>query len=121
MKRKIGAIIHRGRREMRERNYFRAMEEFNLALVQDPNHGEARFLLNKTKQRLDDHIKLILEKGAQEEHSLKYTGAIKQYCQVLSLLRKYKNDGDKRYEQAAEKVEYLEQKLGFEKGEYKCF
>ena len=117
---KLGAIIHRGRREMREQNYFRAIEQFNLALILDPNNGEASFLLNKTKQRLDDQIKAIMAKGAQEENSLKYLGAIKQYCQVISYLQDYKEE-DERYKQAEEKVEFIEEKLGMDKGEYKCF
>jgi Flp pilus assembly protein TadD len=57
VKKKLESLVHSGRREFREGNYFRAMEEFRLALLISPNNGQASFYLSKAKQRLDDEIR----------------------------------------------------------------
>ena len=111
--------IHRGQREFREGNYFRAIEEFNLALISDSNNGDALFYLSKTKQALDNHIKEISDKGAKEYGQLKYVGALKSYCEIIRLLERYPHD--QRYQDAKNQIEVVEQKIGYDKGEYKCW
>jgi pSer/pThr/pTyr-binding forkhead associated (FHA) protein len=116
---KLNALIHRGRREYREQNYFRAIEQFNLALILDPSNGTAGYLLNKTKQRLDEQIQAMFNKAKQETEALKFSGAIKQYCSIISYLQDYPED--KRYIAAEANIETLEERIGLDKGEYKCF
>jgi hypothetical protein len=119
VRKKLDALIHSGRREFREGNYFRAMEEFRLALLLSPNNGQASFYLSKAKQRLDDEIKKNFEKGTQEQDSKKYQGAIVSFCSVIQLIQEYPDD--ERYKNAMVKLSAIESSLGMEKGEIKCF
>ena len=116
---KLKTIIHRGRRELREKNFFRAINDFNLALVMDPHNGEASFLLKKTQQRLDEFIKGIAKKAGNETDQKKYRGAILQWCEIIRYLREYPDD--ERYLDAQKQVDFLAEKLGYEKDAYKCF
>lgn len=115
---KISAIIHRGLREFRERNYYRAIAEFNRALILKPKHGQASFYLQKTKQKINEDIENVFLKAKRETESLKYREAITSYCTVVRILRD--NSTDPRVNDAKAKVEELEQKLGYYKGEIKC-
>ncbi len=116
---KLNAFIHSGRREFREGNYFRAMEEFRLALLISPSNGQASFYLSKAKQRLDDEINKNFEKGAQEQDAKKFQAAIVSFCGVIQLIKEYPNDD--RYKNAMLKLSSIESALGMEKGEIKCF
>ena len=118
-KKKLQALIHSGRREFREGNYFRAMEEFRLALLISPNNGQASFYLSKAKQRLDDEIRKNFEKGGQEQDAKKYKSAIVSFCSVVQLIKEYPND--ERYKTAMTNLSAIESALGMEKGEIKCF
>lgn len=118
-KKKLDALTHSGRREFREGNYFRAMEEFRLALLLSPNNGQASFYLSKAKQRLDDEIKKNFEKGAQEQDAKKYQSAVVSFCSVVQLIKEYPND--ERYKTAMTNLSAIESALGMEKGEIKCF
>ena len=118
-KKKLLALTHSGRREFREGNYFRAMEEFRLALLISPNNGQASFYLSKAKQRLDDEIRKNFEKGAQEQDSKKYQSAIVSFCSVVQLIKEYPDD--ERYKTAMTNLSAIESALGLEKGEIKCF
>lgn len=119
VKKKLDALVHSGRREFREGNYFRAMEEFRLALLLSPGNGQASFYLSKAKQRLDDEITENFEKGAQEQDSKKFQAAIVSYCSVIQLIKEYPDD--ERYKNAMTKISAIESALGMEKGEIKCF
>lgn len=118
-KRKLANYIHSGRREFGEGNYFRAMEDFRLALLLSPNHGHASFYLSKAKQSLDDDINKNFLKGKQEYESKKLQAAIVSYCGVVQLIQNYPND--ERYKNAMLKISAIESELGLEKGEVKCF
>ena len=111
--------IHRGQREFRERNYFRAIEEFNMALILNPNDGDAGFYLNKTKQALNNHVEFMFEKGGREYDQLKYTGAIKSYCEIIKLLQRYPND--ERYKNAIDQAKVVGKKMGAKEKEYRCW
>ncbi|GAB4016939.1 MAG: hypothetical protein Fur0010_17200 [Bdellovibrio sp.] len=119
LREKLQAYIHRGLREYREGNYFRAIEEFNLALIMSPSNGDANFYLNRTKQKLDEQIETIFLKAKQEAEALKYNGALISYCEILRLLQDYPED--KRFIDAKKNIEYLEQQMGMDKGDYKCY
>ena len=116
---KLKAFIHRGQREYRERNYFRAIEQFELALILVPNHGDASFYLKKTRDSLEAYIQSIKAKAKQDEDALKIGSAMNQHCAIITFLQDYPED--ERYKEAEQQVAILEEKLGYEKGEYKCF
>lgn len=118
-KKKLENYIHSGRREFGEGNYFRAMEDFRLALLISPNNGHASFYLSKAKQSLDDDINKNFLKGKQEHESKKLQAAIVSYCGVVQLIQNYPND--ERYKNAMLKISAIESELGLEKGEVKCF
>lgn len=119
---KLRAFIHRGQREYRERNYFRAIEQFELALILVPNHVDASFYLRKTKEAAKQHIKQIELKAQQETDGLKYRAALTQYCAIIQF---YQEAADKEnietYSNAEKQIEILEEKLGYNKGEFKCY
>lgn len=119
---KLSAFIHRGQREYRERNYYRAIEQFELALILVPNHVDASFYLRKTKEAAKQHIKQIEIKAQQETDGLKYKGALTQYCAIIQF---YQEAADKQniksYANAEKQIEILEEKLGYQKGEFKCY
>jgi pSer/pThr/pTyr-binding forkhead associated (FHA) protein len=118
-KKKLDSYIHSGRREFSEGNYFRAIEDFRLALLLSPNNGHASFYLSKAKQRLDEDIEKNFLKGKQEYESKKFQASIVSYCGVIQLIQNYPND--ERYKNAGLKISAIESELGMEKGEIKCF
>lgn len=117
-KEKLSSAIQRGLRELRENNYFRAIQEFNMALIIEPNHPMASYYLSKTKQSLDEEISLNFLRGRREADALKYQAAIVSNCAVISLLEGY--ESDERYKEAKDNIEQYEEKIGLEKGETKC-
>jgi pSer/pThr/pTyr-binding forkhead associated (FHA) protein len=119
VKKKLDALIHSGRREFSEGNYFRAMEDFRLALLLSPGNGHASFYQAKAKQRLDEEITDNFEKGAQEQDAKKFQAAIVSFCSVAQLIKEYPDD--ERYKNAMVKLSAIESALGMEKGEIKCF
>ena len=116
---KLKAFIHRGQREYREGNYFRAIEQFEMALILVPNHGQASFYLRKSQDSLRAHIKQMEEKAARETASLKYNAALNQYCSIISFLQNYPED--ERYVKAEKNIAILEEKIGYAPGEFKCY
>ncbi len=119
LKKKLNTLLHRGQREYREGNYFRALEEFNLALILNPSDGQTNFYINRTRQRLDQYIRDLFLKARKEVESLKYKKALISYCSIISLLRNYKED--QRYKDAQKNITYVEEKLELGRNEYSCF
>lgn len=117
--RKLNAVLHRGLREFREGNYFRAIAEFNFALLISPNNGRASFYLNRTRQRLDEEIEINFTKARQEVDALKYDAAIVSYCSVIRLLRDYPDD--ERYKEAEKQIDRIKEKMGYLANEDSCF
>ncbi len=115
---RVNAAIHKGLREFREKNYYRAMSEFNMARILSPQHALANFYLLKTKQALDNEIQINLLKASYEADALKYKSAIVAFCAVIKLIEDKKDDP--RYIRAEKGIEEMEEKLGIEKGETKC-
>jgi pSer/pThr/pTyr-binding forkhead associated (FHA) protein len=116
---KLSAFIHRGQREYREENYFRAIDQFEMALILVPHHGQASFYLQKSQDSLRNYIKEMKEKAEQQTSSLRYQAAINQYCAIISFLQKYPED--ERYIKAEKNIAILEEKIGLESGESKCY
>jgi len=118
LKENVAAAIHRGLREFREENYFRAIGEFSMVLVMDPKNGRASFYLAKSKQSLDQQIEKSFMKARQDEDALKYDGAAVSYCAIMRYLGDYRDDD--RYKKAKESLEKVEANMGYEKGEISC-
>ena len=117
-KEKLNDIFNRGLREYREGNYFRAIHEFNLALIIAPQDSQAEFYLRKSKEELDNAITSEVQKAQRDESSIKYKSAIVSYCSIIRLL--YSAPDDARYKNAEKKIKDLEAKQGLEEGETSC-
>lgn len=117
-KEKLNDIFNRGLREFREGNYYRAIHEFNLALIIAPQDSQAEFYLRKSKKELDDAIRAQVEKAIRDESSLKYESAIVSYCSIIRLLATAPDDD--RYKNAEKKIRDLEVKQGLEEGATSC-
>ncbi len=118
MKEKLTVIYQRGLRELRERNYFRAIHEFNLALIIAPGDSQAEYYLRKTKEELDKEIEGFTAKAQRDEESLKYQSSIVSYCAIIRLL--YTVPDDPRHKNAVLQINELESKLGMETGGTDC-
>jgi pSer/pThr/pTyr-binding forkhead associated (FHA) protein len=118
IKEKLAAIYQRGQREEREGNYFRAIHEYNLALIISPGDSHADFYLRKTKERLDQALEEAAAAGQRDEASIKYQNAIMRYCQIIRLL--YTVPEDPRYKSAEERIKILEGLLGLDPNETDC-
>ncbi|HLT21928.1 MAG TPA: FHA domain-containing protein [Bacteriovoracaceae bacterium] len=118
VKERLNSIYQRGLREFREKNYFRAIHEFNLALIIAPGDAQAEYYLRKTKEHLDQSIEDFIVKAQRDEESLKYQSAIVSYCSIIRLL--YTVPEDTRYKNAEKQIRDLELKLGLESGETHC-
>lgn len=118
LKEKLTVIYQRGLRELRERNYYRAIHEFNLALIMAPGDAQAEYYLRKTKEELDKEIEGFTAKAQRDEESLKYRSSIISYCAIIRLL--YTVPDDPRYKNAVKQINDLESKLGIETGETDC-
>lgn len=115
---KMNIYFQKGLREFREKNYFRAMSEFEHALSWSPSDPQAQFYLRKTKEALDKTIKDLILKAKRDEDALKFRSAAVSYCSVLRLLYRYPND--ERFKNAEEMVKKIEETLGLEPGEIEC-
>lgn len=118
LKEKLNSIYQRGLREYREQNYFRAIHEFNLALILAPGDAQAEYYLRKTKEDLDRSIEGYMVRSQRDEESLKYQSSIVNYCAIIRLL--YSVPEDPRHKNAEKKIKELEAKLGIETGETDC-
>jgi pSer/pThr/pTyr-binding forkhead associated (FHA) protein len=118
IKEKLTVIYQRGLRELREKNYFRAIHEFNLALIIAPGDSQAEYYLRKTKEELDREIDGYISKAQRDEQSLKYRSSIISYCAIIRLL--YTNPDDPRHKNAVSQIKELETQLGLEQGETDC-
>jgi pSer/pThr/pTyr-binding forkhead associated (FHA) protein len=118
MKEKLNTIYQRGLREYREGNYFRAIHEFNLALIMAPGDAQAEYYLRKTKEDLDSSIEGYIERAQRDENSLKYQSAVVSYCSIIRLL--YSVQEDTRFKNAEKRIKDLEFKIGTETGETDC-
>ncbi len=118
VKEKLNAIYQRGLREFREGNYFRAIAEFNLALMISPGDPYAEFHLRKTKEKLDKSIEELTIRAQRDEGALKFNSAIVSYCSIIRLL--YTVPEDERYKNAETMIKGLEQKIGLEANETDC-
>jgi pSer/pThr/pTyr-binding forkhead associated (FHA) protein len=118
IKEKLNVIYQRGLREFREGNYFRAIAEFNLALIIAPGDPYAEYHLRKTKEKLDKTIEEYTIRAQRDEGALKLQSSIVSYCSIIRLL--YTVPDDPRYKNAEKQIKDLETRLGMEQGESNC-
>jgi tetratricopeptide (TPR) repeat protein len=111
-------ITKRGLRELREKNYFRAISEFSHAIDINPNDAQANFYMRRAKDELDSAIKQFNINAVRDMESLQYKKAIVSYCAVVRLLYNYPED--ERFKAAEVNITKIEEKLGYEKGEVQC-
>jgi pSer/pThr/pTyr-binding forkhead associated (FHA) protein len=118
IKEKLNVIYQRGLREFREGNYYRAIAEFNLALIISPGDSYAEYHLRKTKERLDKTIEEFTIRGQRDEGALKFKSSIVSYCSIIRLL--YTVPEDPRYKNAEKQIHDLEIRMGMEPDETNC-
>jgi pSer/pThr/pTyr-binding forkhead associated (FHA) protein len=118
MEEKLKNILQRGLRESREGNYFRAIDEFNLALILSPQNSRASFYREKTIQLLNEEIEGHFIQARKSFDSIKYEQAITAYCSIIRLLQNLPEDD--RYKIASDNLKQIEIKLGLDEGEIKC-
>ncbi|OUR93700.1 hypothetical protein A9Q84_19755 [Halobacteriovorax marinus] len=116
---KIGTILFRGFRELREKNYMRAIEEFDMALILSPNHGRASAYLLKSRMLLDEEVKSQFNKAKREIDSLKFKKAVRIYCSILRYLQE--KPEDERYKRAEKEIKSIVDEQGLRADEVKCF
>lgn len=119
VRKKLEAYLHRGQREYREGNFYRAIEQFELALILVPNHGYATFYRQRAEESLNKFVDKIMTKAENDIAALRYRSAIIQYCSVISFLQD--NPRHPGYVEAEKKISELEVKMGVDEGEFKCF
>jgi hypothetical protein len=118
VKEKLNVIYARGLREFREGNYFRAIAEFNLALIISPGDSYAEYHLRKTKERLDKTIEELTVRAQRDEGALKLKSSIVSYCSIIRLL--YTVPEDPRHKNAEKQIKDLEVRMGMEPDETNC-
>ena len=118
IKEKLNVIYQRGLREFREGNYFRAIAEFNLALIISPGDSYAEYHLRKTKERLDKTIEEFTVRAQRDEGALKFKSSVVSYCSIVRLL--YTVPEDPRYKNAEKQIKDLEVRMGMEPDETNC-
>ena len=116
---RLSTIIQRGIRELREKNYYRAIWEFNLALIVDPKSPRALAYRQKAKGLLDKEIESYFDQAARDFSSFHYDKAIKNYCQIIKIMEDSKED--ERYKSAKENLEKLVTKFGVRKSAIDCY
>lgn len=118
LEKNLNRIFHDGLREASEGNYFRAINEFQLALILSPQNGRAAYYLGKVKGQLDAEIERYIASGARMTEALRYEAAVVEYCRIIRLLQDYPDDS--RYKDADTNIKNIEKLTGKEEGEIKC-
>ncbi len=116
---KLGRYFHRGLREYREGNYFRAYVEFENAKQWNPKDPTAKFYLRKTKEKQNEIIASFFSKGSRDKDALNYKAATVAYCEIVRLLVHYLPN-DERIQQARENLRIIEKKTGQEENSIVC-
>ncbi len=115
---KLDVIVQRGIRELREGNYYRAINEFDMALILSPQNSRALSYKEKAQKSLDDDIDKFFALAARDYEAFNYAKAIKSYCAVIKMLE-YKPDDDRK-KSAEKNIEEITNKSGIDKSESSC-
>jgi pSer/pThr/pTyr-binding forkhead associated (FHA) protein len=107
--RKVGNILRRGLRELREGNYFRAISEFNQGIDLKADDPQSHFYLRKSLDELDKVIQQYNIDAQRSIASLNEKKALVEYCSIIRLLQRYPDD--ERYKSATENIKKIQEKL----------
>ena len=118
LKKRFDMYLHRGIREYREENYFRAIAEFDMALTLNPTEGRAAFYRRKSADKIKNAIDDLFVKVKRQTEALKYRAAIVSLCEIVKLLDQYEDEEKK--EQAQKMIEEIQRKEGIGENEHKC-
>lgn len=98
-----------GMRELRSKNYHRAMADFETASQIYENHPLARVYIATTRTLMDEDAKSKFEEARRDEAASRYRGAVNQYNYIKRL---YDSDqSHKNYRDAEAKVTEIEKKM----------
>lgn len=123
---KLERYFHRGLREYREGNFFRAYAEFQNAKQWAPKDPTANFYLRKTAEKQNEIIATYFSKGSRDVDALNYKAAETAYCTIIRLLiyNTPKNEKgeytDERIKQAKESLRMIEKKTGRDENSIEC-
>ena len=118
LKNKLDTFIHRGVREYREGNYFRAIAEFDMAATLNPTDGRAAFYRRKASDKISDTIENLFTKATRQRDALKYRSAIVSLCEIVKLLVNYEDE--EKEKQATDMLKEIQKQMGVEYGEDYC-
>ncbi len=115
---KVSVLLKRGMRELREKNYFRALREFESALDENPRDTQARFYKRKALEGIDHIVNQYNLEAKRNIASINYEKALVSYCSIIKLLGNYPKDP--RYLKAKSEIERVEKKRGNDLSEVRC-
>jgi pSer/pThr/pTyr-binding forkhead associated (FHA) protein len=102
-------FYRQGFREYRERNYIRALNQFELVLQMDPDHDMARRYRDNARMAIDDEVKTHLEFGKKTFSSGKLREAKGHYEAILRLL--HTDQANPAYSEAKEQLEKVRSEM----------
>ena len=118
LKAKLTIFIHRGIREYREGNYFRAITEFDMAATLNPTDGRANFYRRQASDKITETIENLFIKATRQRDALKFQAAIVSLCEVVKLLVHYEDETKEK--QANDMLKEIQKKMGVEYREDYC-
>lgn len=125
-KESLSRYFHRGLREYREGNYFRALQEFQNAQTNDANDPTVNFYVRKTNEKINEIISRYFNEASRDMDALNYKAASTAYCRIIRLLvynTKKRSDGtyaDERIAQAEQSLRQIEKRTGQEENSIQC-
>lgn len=118
VRKQLEVIMQRGIRELREKNYLRAISEFNMALIISPQNSRAKAYKRKAKEQFDEEVEAFFTKAGREFEALNYIEAIKSYCSIIKMLELYPDD--ERRKSAEKNIRDIRVNIGLEDFESRC-
>lgn len=103
------AFYKAGFREMRERNYLRAKQQFETALQIYPNHALAYRYLKSSEKEMEGQIKKYLNYARKDMERGKLKSAKSNFQSIKLLL--FKNKEDARFKEADDQIRKIESML----------
>ena len=118
IEKRLDIVMHKGIRELREKNHYRAISEFNLALIIDPKNPRALAYRRSAKDLHDKEIEAYFNQATRNFESFNYQRVVKSYCQIIKLLEDFPED--ERRKSAEENLIKLVDKHGVDKDAVNC-
>ena len=118
VKKRLDTIMQKGIRELREGNYYRAISEFSLALIIDPQNSRGLAYKRKAKDLQDKEISSYFDQASRDIENYNNYQAIKNYCQVIKILEDFPEDD--RRKSAEESLAELADREGGNESAINC-